>query len=387
MRSNRSRLLFVFASSLALLLLTALKGPILAPGRDPATKALAIFTEVLNLTRSNYVETVDVPTLMGGAYAGVTDAIDPFSYYIPPDQMARYKSFTSSHAAGTGLVLGRRQGAPYVVSTVEGSPAASAAIHAGDLILAVDGNSTRNLALWEIEAAMQGPAGSSVKVKVLRSGDDREAEITIPRRAYEVPSVSHRLEKAIPVVRVPLFQKGSAEELKAELEKLPSRDAAVIIDVRNAAGGDVEEAIRAASLFVPPGDVVKLSGKKVPEKAFPAEGSRIWQGRAIILVDNGTGGPAEVFAGALKDRSGASLVGEPTAGMGVVQRLVSMPSGGALYLTVAEYSTPSGTGLSGRGLSPTVRVDVFPDDAAPGFDPILERALKLAREEPVKAAA
>lgn len=387
MRSNRSRLLFVLASVLALLLLTALKGPILAPGRDPATKALAIFTEVLNLTRSNYVEPVQVSSLLEGAYDGVTDAIDPFSYYIPPDKMAKYRAFQSAHRLDTGLVVGRRLGAPYVVSAAEGSPAEAAGLRPGDVILAIDGASTRNQSLWEIEAGISGPEGSSVRLKLIRAGEDRESEITVGRRPYKPADVAGKTEESIPVLRVPNFEKGTADALRADLEKLSPRPSAVVLDIRNCAGGEVEEAVRAASLLLPSGPVAKLSGKKVAAQELMTRGSRVWDGKVFVLVDDGTAGPAEIFAGALGDRIQATLVGEPTAGMGISQRLIPMPSGGALYLTVAQYTTPEGTEFAGKGLRPTVRVDLFPDDTVPGRDPILKRALELARGGPARPAA
>lgn len=388
MKSNRSRLLFVLASTAALFLLTALKGPILAPGRDPATKALAIFTEVLNLTRNNYVEPVDVSTLLEGAYDGVTDAIDPFSYYVPPDKMARYRAFKAARILDTGLVLGRRLGAPYVVASILGSPAEAAGLRSGDVILAVDGATTRNQSLWEIESRISGPEGTSVKVKILRGGEEHESEVTVARRAYEAAAVTARTEESIPVLRVPSFQKGAAARLREELEKLgPAGAAAVILDLRSCATGDVEEAVRAASFFVPAGTVAKLSGKKVPVREFSAQGDRIWKGKTVLLVDDGTAGAAEVFAGALQDRAGATMVGEPTAGMGISQKLIPMPSGGALFLTVAQYTTPSGTEFTGKGLKPTVRVDLFPEDSAQGRDPILKRGIELAHEGPAKPAA
>jgi carboxyl-terminal processing protease len=387
MKSNRSRLFFVLASVLALLLLMALKGPILAPGRDPAAKALAIFTEVLNLTRSNYVEPVEISSLLDGAYDGVTDAIDPFSYYVPPDKMAKYRAFKASNALDAGLVLGRRLGAPYVVAAVPGSPAEAAGLRSGDVILAVDGATTRNQSLWEVEAQVSGPEGTTVKVKVIRSGDEKESEFSVVRRPYQPSAPTGRTEETIPVFRIPAFARGSASRLKEELEKLSGKPPAVIVDLRDSAAGEVEEAARAASLFVPSGAVAKLSGKKVPTRELSTQGSRVWEGKAILLVDGGTGGPAEVFAGALADRAKAVLVGETTAGMGIQQKLIAMPSGGALYLTIAQYTTPSGTEYTGKGLKPSVRVDLFPDDTAQGRDPILKRAIELARGDSAKPAA
>ena len=386
-KSNRSRLAFVLASLAALVLLTALKGPVLAPpGRDPVLKPLAIFTEVLNLTRSNYVEPVDVSTLLAGAYDGVTDAIDPYSYYVPGDRMARYRAFEASRPLDSGLVLGRRGGFAYVVAPVPGSPADAAGIKSGDVILAIEGATTRNQALWEIESSISGPEGSSVALKVLRGGDEREVTVRLTRKRYSPAAVSEKTEDHVPVIRIPYFAPGTAASVEKALRAKTGGDA-VIVDVRDSAGGDIDEAVRTASLFIPAGAVAKLSGKKIPGRDFATVGSRVWSGKTIVLIDGGTGGAPEVFAGALHDRAQAELVGEPTAGMGIVQRLLPMSSGGALYLTVGEYVSPSGTELTGKGLRPTARVDLFPDDSGPETDPILKKAVEIAHGAPAKAAA
>jgi carboxyl-terminal processing protease len=388
MKSNRSRLVFVMASLAGLLLLTALKGGVLAPpGRDPVLKPLAIFTEVLNLTRSNYVEQVDTSVLLAGAYDGVTDAIDPYSYYVPGDRMARYRAFEASKPLDSGLVLGRRGGFAYVVAPVPGSPAESAGIKPGDVILAIEGVPTRNQSLWEIEASIAGPEKSSVALKVLRGGDEREVTVHLTRGRYEAAAVSQKMEDRVPVVRIPYFAPGAAAAVQKLLRALPSGSPAVIVDVRDSAGGDVDEAVRAASLFIPAGTVTKVSGKKIPEKTYATTGERVWPGKAIVLVNGGTGGAPEIFAGALHDRAGADLVGEPTAGMAIVQRLLPMSSGGALYLTVGEFVSPDGTELTGKGLKPTARVDLFPGDSGPSSDLILKKAVEIAHGAPAKAAA
>jgi carboxyl-terminal processing protease len=384
MKSNRSRLAFVLVSLAALVLLTALKGPVLSPGRDPVLKPLAIFTEVLNLTRSNYVEPVDVSTLLAGAYDGVTDAIDPFSYYVSGDRMSRYRAFESSKPLDSGLVLGRRGGFAYVVAPVPGSPADAAGIKSGDVILSIDGTPTRNQALWEIESGVSGPEGSAASLKVLRGGDEREVTVRLARRRYTPTAVSERTEEKVPVIRIPYFAPGTAAAVEKALKSNPS-SGTVIVDVRDSAGGDVDEAVRTASLFIPAGTVAKLSGKKIPPRDYDTVGTRVWSGKAIVLIDGGTGGAPEIFAGALHDRADAALVGEPTAGMGIVQRLLPMSSGGALYLTVGEYVSPSGTELTGKGLRPTARVDLFPDDT--GGDEILKKAVEIAHGAPAKAAA
>jgi len=385
-KSNRARVAFVVGSAAGLLLLTALKAPILPPGPDPILKPLAIFTEVLNLTRSNYVESVDVGNLLQGAYDGVTDAIDPFSYYVPEDKMGRYRAFRKARAVNPGFVLGRRGGLVYVVAPIAGSPADRAGFQTGDIVLAVDGKTTRNEALWEVESRLAGAEGSTVSIKYLRSGEDGEMEASLKRESGPESKATKTVADGVAVIRIPSFGDGTASDLARLLGSIPAGEP-LILDIRDNAGGDVPEAVRSVSLLIPPGEAARITGKTEPERSVPTEGKRIRSGRTLVLIDSGTAGAAEVFAGALHDRGPADLVGESTAGMGVIQKLVPMDSGGALYLTVAEYRTPEGTELTGKSLDPTARVDIYPGDTSGGKDPILRRALDLAAAGAPKAAA
>src|SRR5215468_17590 len=176
MKSNRSRVLFVVVSICALASLRAVIGPE-GSGRDPATQALSIFSEVFSLTRSNYVEPTDTKTLLEGAYDGMSDALDPFSYYVPASSMAAYKAQQAAGAATTGVVFARRGGYPYVVAPLPGSPAEKAGIKAGDLIDSVDGKTLRNAPYWKVKAALEGPEGSSLELGVFRGGDEKKLTI------------------------------------------------------------------------------------------------------------------------------------------------------------------------------------------------------------------
>src|SRR5579859_713885 len=137
---------------------------------------LSIFTEVFDLVRSNYVEPVSSDQLMDGAFAGVTDAIDEFSYYVPPSQMATYKSFTDVDDNGIGLVVTKRFGYAYVISAVPGSPAAKAGIERGDFIEKVAGQPTQRMAVWQVRSALRAP---KVQLQVLRGGQTKRDEFTI----------------------------------------------------------------------------------------------------------------------------------------------------------------------------------------------------------------
>src|SRR5712692_1445085 len=162
MRNNRSRLLFVIGSVAALVSIRAVTNPN-GPSRDPATRALSIFSDVLSLARQNYVEPVDTRVLLEGAYDGMSDALDPFSYYVPASERAAYRAQAGSGAVGPGVVIARRGGFPYVVAPVPGSPADKEGVKPSDLLDGIDGKPVRNAPLWKVKSALDGPEGTNVE--------------------------------------------------------------------------------------------------------------------------------------------------------------------------------------------------------------------------------
>ena len=380
MRSNRSRLLFVVASVAALLSLRAVSNP--ANGRDPATRALSIFSDVFALTRQNYVEPTDTKTLLNGAYDGMSDALDPFSYYVTASERAAYRAQEASGSVGPGIVVARRGGFPYVVAPLPGSPAQKAGVHPGDLLDTVDGKPVRNASLWRVKGALDGPEGSHVQVILFRGGEEKRVSLSIPRARFSAPALAVRWDKDVAVVTVPAFNRTTADGLRRAIEDANRRGIQrMVVDVRGAIGGDIPDAVPAVSLFAGKGTVAKVVSRKVALQPLESTGERLWKGKTVVLTDDSTGGAAEVFAAALHDRADATTVGETTVGMAIVQRQVPTQSGGSLFMTVGRYLSPSGTPLGGKGLAPDDRVIVFPGE--PGAkDTILERGLEVARGAP-----
>jgi carboxyl-terminal processing protease len=379
MKSNRSRLLFVAVSIGALVSLRAAAGPE-GTGRDPATRALSIFSEVFSLTRSNYVEPTESKALLEGAYDGMSDALDPFSYYVPVSALAAYRAQESAGAAGPGIVFARRGGYPYVVAPLPGSPAEKAGIKAGDLIDSVDGKTLRNAPYWKVKAALEGPEGSTLELGVFRGGDEKKLNIPVTRGRFEPTPVSATSEKDVIVLKIPSFTPTSAAAVKKQLDDASKGSVgAVVLDLRGSIGGDPADAVPVAALFLGKGTVATIQSRKVAGKPLEvAAGEPAWTGRVVILMDDSTAGPAEILAAALHDRAKATTVGETTVGMGVVQRGVPTEEGGLLYMTVGRYVSPSGQVLGGKGLTPDERVIVFPGEES-ARDRILERGLEIAR--------
>jgi carboxyl-terminal processing protease len=384
MKSNRSRVLFVVVSVCALASLRAMTGPEGA-GRDPATRALSIFSEVFSLTRTNYVEPTDSKTLLEGAYDGMSDALDPFSYYVPASSMSAYKAEQSAAAANPGVVFARRGGYPYVVAPLPGSPAEKADVKAGDLIDSIDGKPMRNAPMWKIAAALEGPEGSTCELSVFRGGEDKKLTVSVPRRHFEAPAPSTTWERDVAILHIPTFTPAAAAAVKKELDEASRRSInRLIIDLRGSIGGAIPDAAPVAALFVDKGPIATVQSRKASEKLLEVAGPPVWKGRVVLLVDDSTAGPAEVFAAALHDRAGAKTVGETTVGMAIIQRNVPTEEGGNLFMTVGRYVSPSGQVLGGKGLTPDERVLVLPGETG-DRDLILERGLEIVRSTDASA--
>src|SRR5689334_2929963 len=181
MSKNKIVFLAVSVALLLLLLGGALFGQAVQ-NKNNSFRYYSIFTEVFDLVRNNYVEAVSSDQLMDGAFSGVTDAIDEFSYYVPPTQMAAYKSFVDSEDNGVGLVVTKRFGYAYVITAIADSPAAKAGIERGDFIEKIDGAPTQKMAVWQMRQALR--ANKAVHLQVLRGGQTHRDEFTIQPAAY-----------------------------------------------------------------------------------------------------------------------------------------------------------------------------------------------------------
>jgi carboxyl-terminal processing protease len=367
------------------------KGP--KEGKDGLYRPLGLFTEVLSLVRSNYVEPVEMKSLMSGAFSGMTDAMDPFSEYIPEGRMAAFRASEEAIRKGEvidpGLILARRLGYPLIVTAIPGSPAAKAGLQSDDLIEKIDGRPVHQVPLWEVRSKLSGKTGAKATVLVVRDGKPRHRTLGLTLAAWTADKPSAQRVSGEMVIRVPDFGPGTAAALKALVAPF-DRTKPLLLDLRGTASGECDEAARSAALFVAAGPLGDLKGRKVEGKKWTAEaGERIHESPIILMVDSGTGGAAELFAAALREEEKATskalkkirLVGEPTFGMGAISQVVPLSGGGALKLTVAKVRTASGRTLSPKGLEPDDRVYPVADDIRAGgpapVDLILQRGLEL----------
>jgi carboxyl-terminal processing protease len=382
--------------SLSVALLISLLGGALfgqATQKSSLYRYLSIFSEVFDLVRSNYVEPVDTDHLLDGAFSGVTDAVDEFSYYVPPAQMATYKTFVDSDDNGTGIVITRRFGYAYVITAIPGSPAAKVGIERGDFIEKVDGKPTTRLAIWQVKNLLS--ANHPVQLQVLRGGQTKRDEIKLEHTQFHPLAVTTKQYGNVAVVTIPFFEKGTtAAQFRAALEELHKAGTRkLIVDVRGNAGGDVNEAITSADELLTGGLITSLQGRKVELQKWTADRNTAFDGDVEVLTDASTASGAEIFAAAIHGNSRGKTVGITTYGKSIVQRFLTLPSGGGVFMTVGHYTTPDLKPIKDGGIKPDVVVDLTaqairePNDkktpAQPKEDLILEKALSLFGENAV----
>lgn len=394
---TRNRMAFFLCSAAVILCL--LSGTLLGAvsdgdGEDDSLyKHLAVFTEVLSLVRQAYVDSPDLDALIAGALDGTTDALDPFSLYVPPDQVEAYEKARQVGIRNSGLTLLMERGVAYVVAVDPGSPAEAADVEAGDLVTEVGGRSTRVMPLWVVEEALAGKAGTQVVLGLLRRGEEKTATFILA--AFDPPSASLDTADGVPILRIP----GFLPEARGQVRGLLAEVAAaghdrLLLDLRGVAGGQPQVAYAIADLFAD-GDLGALSAKGVEIETFRGETEPLWHGSLVVLVTRGTLGAAEVLAEVLRQRVGAELVGEDTFGWAGRQDWAELPSGGRLYFTDAFYSAPDGEPLD-DGLRPDLRVNraSFDERDRPLDELILERAVERVNDlatatetEPERVAA
>jgi carboxyl-terminal processing protease len=362
--------------------------------RNNVFRYLSIFTEVFDLVRNNYVEAVPSEQLLDGAFSGVTDAIDEFSYYVSPSQMAAYKTFIDTEDNGIGAVVTKRFGYAYVIAAVPGSPAAKAGLERGDFIEKIDGRPTQKLAVWQIRNLLR--TGKTVALQILRGGQTKRDAFTIQQASFHPLAITSQQFGNVAYVKIPFFEKGSAEQLKAALENARKNgNRKLIIDVRGNAGGDVDEAITAADELLTSGLITSVEGRHLDAKRWQADRATDYDGDLEVLTDNATASGAEVFAAAIRGNGRGKVVGVTTYGKSIVQKFIPLPSGGGVFMTVGHYTYPDLKPIKDGGVKPDVVVDLTAQalrerdskDKTPKQDLILEKALSLFSEPQQTAAA
>jgi carboxyl-terminal processing protease len=358
----------ILVSSFAVLLFMVVGGlgGVRASSTDGAYRQLQVYSEVLSRVNSEYVEDPNIPKVTDGALHGLLEALDPNSSYLSPKEYQDYKSKKTDAKADIGAAISKRFGYAAVISVVPGGPADKAGIQGSDIFEAIEGHSTREMSLAEIRALLSGQPGSSVNVSVVRARRAEPQKLTITRDVVAIPTVSEKMmDDGVGYIKADTFSKGKAQEIATRIKSLQKQGAKkFVLDLRNNGEGEESEGIATANLFLNHGTITYLQGQKYPREAFAADPAKaITNLPVVVLVNRGTAGPAEIVAAAILENARGDVVGDKTFGDGSVQKLIDLPDGSALILSVAKYYSPSGKAIQDTAITPNVLVADTDEDA------------------------
>lgn len=386
--TSRSRLFVLLVSSplIALVIVGGLLGR-MASGAE-SYNYLKVFHEVVGLVLANYVEEVEPDRIMTGAMRGLANGLDPDSAWLTPEQAQIARETGSLPAGSVGLEL-TRQYYLRVIAAQDGSPAARAGLTTGDYIRAINGESTRDMSVWEGQRLLRGEPGTKVKLTVLRGASAEPHDIELTREPMPRDTVSGRIVKpGVGLMRIAAFTDRTPQEVRQQVNALRRAGAEhLVLDLRRTAAGSPELGIKVARLFVASGTLGIREARSEGRQTFTAEsGDGTITLPVTILTDNGTAGAAEIFAAALVGNKRATLVGERTLGRAATQELIPLPDGSALWMSTARFLAPDATPIHAKGLTPDVEVKSVTSaefgDKVPETDPVLDKALELVAARP-----
>ena len=381
---QRARLIILFAT-IPVVVFTLVGGFLgQAVAREDTYRHLRIFEDVVSLISKNYVEEVDLDVVLEGALSGLAAGLDTDSAYLSVADVSRLESETPVPEGTAGLEVASQYYLQIIAARPD-SPGALAGLIPGDFIRAIDGEPTRRLSALEGAARLRGAPGSSVTLSLLRGNTAEPYDVRLTRERQTAPVVTTRtIDVGVGYIRIAEFAIGAADKLEKAVQAVVNQGArALLVDVRNAAGGSYEEGISAARLFVDAGTLLKRVEQGSQEVVIEANaGSHAIDTPLVLLTNLGTAHAAELFVAALSGAGRADTVGQRTAGRASLQRLVKLPDGTGLWLSWARYVKASGDPIHRFGVEPTVEAEglvVELGEPVPAGDPILDHGLAHLR--------
>ncbi len=339
----------------------------MAAGDVQTYRDLDQFMSVFERVRSEYVDKVDDKTLIKGAIDGMLASLDPHSSYLDARDFTNLKTQTDGSYGGLGLTVSLEDGAVKIITPTEDTPAFRAGLKSGDFITHLDGTLIYGGTLDEAVDKMRGPAGSSVKLTIVRPGRDKPFDVTLKREIIQLKPVKWEVKDRVGIININTFNKNTGEAVRAALtgidKAVGGQPLGYVVDLRSNPGGLLDQAIEVGDAFLDHGEIVSQRGREKTdiERYYARAGDMSHGLPMVVLVDAGSASAAEIVAGALQDQKRAIVMGEKSFGKGSVQTLLPLSDDTALRLTTARYYTPSGRSVQEGGIMPDILVPQISD--------------------------
>jgi carboxyl-terminal processing protease len=308
------------------------------------------------------VEEPNVDELVNGAIKGMLQTLDPHSSYLTPDMLKQVEVETKGSFGGLGIEIGVKDGILTVIAPIEDTPAFRAGLQAGDKIVKIENESTREMNVMDAVKRLRGEPGTKVTIWIAREGLTEPKSYTITRDVIKIKSVKSKpLGDGLGYIKLTQFQQDTDGELDKALQAFTKQKGGLkglVLDLRNNPGGLLDQAVRVTDRFVDSGLIVYTDGRIENQKfKYFAHKEGTYAGfPMVVLVNAGSASASEIVAGALQDHGRAILLGAQTFGKGSVQTIIPMEDGSALRLTTARYFTPNGRSIQAKGIEPDIVV-------------------------------
>lgn len=348
------------------------------------TTSFATFLNVYDLLKSEYVESnLNDTTLIYGAIRGMLGSLeDPYTRFMDPKAYSGMQEERAGAFSGVGIQIGMKGKQLSVIAPIEGTPAFRAGLKSGEAILAIDGKSTKDMAIEEAVTHIRGPRGSTVKLTVQAEGG-KSRIVPIVRDNIVTKAVKiEELDGNIGYIRLNTFMANDAsDEIRQALIKFKGKDG-LILDLRGNPGGLLPNAIDIGSMFIKDGPIVHVVNRQGKKDSFKASGKVVVNAKipVAVLVDGGSASASEILGGALQDTHRAVLIGTKTFGKGLVQTVHPLSDGSGVAITTNKYLTPSGHDIHKKGIEPDIKVEIPKIDIDKEGNPV-KNGKKLSPEE------
>jgi carboxyl-terminal processing protease len=325
---------------------------------------LQTFANVLAIVQKNYVEPVSTKRLIDGAITGMLASLDPHSAYLTPELYRDLEVETRGSFGGLGIEITIRNGILTVVSPIEDTPAYQAGIKAGDQIVKINNDFTKDMTLTDAVKRMRGPKGSKIELTIHRDGVPDLFTVSLTRAVIKIKSVkAKKLPGGYDYIRISTFQESTDNGVEKALEDFEKENhdhvKGLVLDLRDNPGGLLNQAVKVSDDFLDGGLIVYTQGRleNQQQKYFSHKKKDFDDYPMVVLVNGGSASASEIVAGALQDQRRAVVVGTQTFGKGSVQTILPLDDHSALRLTTARYFTPNGRSIQAVGITPDVEVE------------------------------
>ena len=341
-------------------------------GAQIPMEAVQRFSNALSLIKKYYVKPVDDKVLFDNAIRGMLSGLDPHSSYLDENEFKELETSTNGEFGGLGIEVTMEDGVVKVITPLVDTPAFKAGIKSGDYIIKLGSKSVQGLELKDAVNLMRGKAGSSIKLTIVRKGNNKLLSYTLLREKIEIKSVKSRLlDNQYGYVRLTQFQALTDKDMIQAIETLKKTAGGplkgLVLDLRNNPGGLLTSAIEISDAFMGKGDIkskkelIVYTQGRLPGSKFTALSTNstdiLANAPMVVLINNGSASASEIVAGALKDNNRAIILGTRSFGKGSVQTVLPLDDLRGIKLTTALYFTPSGTSIQAKGITPDIVVE------------------------------